>query len=115
MSEGPQETRNRRLAHRRRPKIRIKVTCRKGGLDLGANLAVALLDVSESGARILVKEAMPINQEASVSLESPSHTRPVFRLGNVIWSVPAAEGGHCVGINFHKYLTYKDLLFFANL
>ena len=41
--------------------------------------------------------------------------RPIFRIGKVIWSVPAADGGHCVGINFQKYLTYKDLLFFANL
>src|SRR5260370_9951102 len=115
MNESQQLVRNRRLSLRRRPKVRINVTCRKGSMDLGANLAVALLDVSESGASLLVKEAMPVNQEASVSLESPNHTRPLLRVGTVMWSLPTAGGGHCAGINFQKYLPYKDLHFLAGV
>ena len=34
---------------------RIRISCYKGTLDLGANLAMSLLDVSESGIRLLLK------------------------------------------------------------
>ncbi len=58
MTEPASPGRNRRLAQRRPAKHRVKIVCRRGALDLGPNLAVSLLDVSETGARLIVKEAV---------------------------------------------------------
>jgi PilZ domain len=115
MSELSSDVKNRRHSLRRQPKVRVKMICRKGSHDFGANIAVALLDVSESGARLVVREELPAQQEVSISLEGPNHRRPVVRQGKVVWSVPAAESGHCVGVNFEKYLDYKDLFFLTNI
>jgi hypothetical protein len=115
MSEASSAQRNRRLSQRRQPKVRVKLACRKGGLDLGLNIATALLDVSESGARLLLKEGLAAGNEVSVSLEGPNHRRPVLRLGHVVWCVPAADGAYCVGVNFQKSLPYKDLYYLTSI
>lgn len=106
---------NRRLSPRRRPKVRVRVVCRKGGLDLGPNVAELLLDVSEEGARLLLNQPLLVNQEVTIGLEGPNHRRPVRRVGVVVWSVPAAEGGHCVGVTFEKRLPYRDLLYLVQI
>jgi hypothetical protein len=104
------ETRNRRLSPRRLPKVRVRVVCRKGCFDLGQNVAVSLLDVSEEGARLVLKELLPVKQEVTVGLQGPNHRTPVSRVGTIVWSVPTAESGYCVGISFQKRLPYCDLL-----
>ncbi len=114
MSESSVAARNRRLTLRRRAKVNVKVTCRNGGLDLGVNIGVAVLDVSESGVRLLLREAVALGQEVSVSLEAPQHRRPILRLANVVWALPA-EGGYCAGVNFQKWLPYKDIFLLTNL
>src|SRR5256885_2178544 len=57
---NPERTvrKNRRANPRRAPKGSTRVTCRRGSLGLGPNLALSLLDVSETGARLLVKEPL---------------------------------------------------------
>jgi PilZ domain len=106
---------NRRLSTRRRPKVRIRVVCRKGALDLGPNVAESLLDVSEEGARLLLNQPLLVNQEVTVGLEGPNHRRPVLRVGIIVWSVPAADGGYCVGVTFEKRLPYRDLLYLVQV
>jgi hypothetical protein len=39
----------------------------------------------------------------------------VRRVGIVVWSVPAADGGHCVGVTFEKRLPYRDLLYLVQI
>jgi hypothetical protein len=110
MSEQPvTPVKNRRLTPRRRAKNSSRVTCIKGALGLGANLGVKLLDVSETGARLVVKEALNPGQEVELNLEAPGGGRPVRLPAEVIWSVPTADGQHCVGTSFHKRLSYADL------
>ncbi len=106
---------NRRSSRRLPPRGTLRVTCRKGALDLGPNLAVRLLDVSETGVRILVKEALAVDQEVSVGLESAASGRRVLRAAKVAWCVPTEGEGHAVGVRLEKALPYTDLDSFARL
>ncbi len=94
----------------RSPKGGVRATCRQGVLDLGPNLAVSLLGLSEAGARLAVGEALAAGREVSVGLAGPGHRRPVLRLGKVVWSAPSADGTHHAGVAFHDPLPYRDFL-----
>jgi hypothetical protein len=95
---------------RRSPRGRVKIVCQRGTLELGPNLALAVLDISETGVRLRVKEALRPGQELSISLEGPCSIRPVRRIGRVVWSVPSADGTHCAGVNLDKRLDYREFL-----
>src|SRR5437763_939612 len=99
--------RNRRLNMRRPVKGRVKVTCRKGGLDLGPNLTVSTLNVSETGVRLILNANLSAGQEVSLGLESQDHQRPIRMLGKVAWSLAEGEQWQ-VGIEFQKRLKYPD-------
>jgi PilZ domain len=100
---------NRRISVRRLPKVSVRVLCRKGGFDMGPDVAISLLDVSEEGAQLVLKQLLLANQEVTVGLQGQNHRVPVSHVGTVVWSVPV-EGGCCVGIRFEKRLPYRDLL-----
>src|SRR5258708_40355889 len=91
---------NRRSTLRRRARGSSKSICRKGTLGLGPNIALTLLDVSETGARLRVKEPLRVGQEVEVGLLAMGYVREFKLTGRVVWTVPDAEGGHCVGIQF---------------
>jgi hypothetical protein len=101
---------NRRAALRRAARGGSRVACRKGVLGLGPNIAVALLDVSETGVRLLVKEALKPRQEVEVCLLAPGHVREFKHAGQIVWTVPAADGNHAVGIAFDRQLPYSAVL-----
>jgi hypothetical protein len=98
----------RRLCRRARPRGRVRVSCRKGPLDLGPNLAAGLLDVSESGARLALREALRPGQEVTVGLLGPGQ-QTVRVLGVVAWALPDADGGCVAGLRFERRLSYQDL------
>lgn len=109
MSQLPLPPRNRRLSPRRPAKRSVRVTCQKGALGLGPDLAVTLLDLSETGARLTVKEALPNKLEVEVGLMAQGQGRAVKRLANVVWCAAAEGGNHCIGVRFQKALTYAEL------
>src|SRR4051812_20057725 len=102
-------TKNRRISPRRATKQSVKAICRKGSLGLGPNIAVAVLDISETGTRLLLKEALLARQEVEVCLLPPGLVREFKLPGRVVWCVPAADGNFCTGIEFEKYLSYSAL------
>ena len=110
MTEPTSAGHNRRLSRRRPAKGRVKVACRRGALDIGSNLALSLLDVSETGARLMVKQALEPGREVSIGLEGQSSIRPIPRVAVVAWCVAAADGAFCTGVIFQKRLAYRDLL-----
>ena len=110
MHEAVPPPKNRRRVLRRPPKSRVRVTCRRGVLDLGPNLALSVVDLSEAGVRLLLNEPLEPGQLVSVGLEGQSHTRPTVRVGTVIWRLPAADGRHEVGVFFEKALPYQLVL-----
>lgn len=110
MSEVSTRKNNGRGEPRRVPRGKIKVVCRRGCMDLGPNLALSLLDISESGVRLRLRESLPLGQEVSITLEGAGGVRPVQRLGRVVWSVAAADGSYCAGVSLDKRLEYRQFL-----
>jgi len=109
MSQNANLRPNRRLEARHRPKGCTKAACRKGTLDLGKSNALGLLDIAETGVRLVVREPLPKNQEVAVTLEGPCHRRPLRIIGRVVWCMETAEGTYCVGVQLYKRLPYLEL------
>ena len=100
---------NRRGSRRRPPKGSTKIRCYRGPMGLGANVAVSALDVSESGAALVVKAAFKPGEQLEVYLEGLIHRRPIKKMGAVVWCVPASDGNYVVGVHFQGVLHYADL------
>jgi hypothetical protein len=100
---------NRRVAPRRRAKQASKVSCITGKFGLGANVAVALLDISETGVRLIVQSAVASGQEVQISLEPIGARRPTSMAATVAWCIALADGTHCIGARFDKPLNWTLL------
>jgi Tfp pilus assembly protein PilZ len=72
------------------------------------NLAVALLDVSETGVRLVLREPLERGQDVEITLLGLGHLRPVKVLGSVVWCVATDNQQHCVGVQFNHRLKYAD-------
>lgn len=105
-----QQGKNRRAFMRRRPRGKLKVTCYKGNLDLGANLAMGVADVSESGVLLLLKAHLDRGQDVTLFLEGREHMRPVKVHGKVVWCVPMEKDAFRVGVQLDTYLRYQDVM-----
>ncbi len=62
-------TPERRGSPRRLPRVSVRAYLRLGGLDLGPDLALSRIDLSESGAGLVVKHAVEVGKEVSVGLD----------------------------------------------
>jgi hypothetical protein len=100
--------RNRRLSRRIAIRRTIKIVCRRGSLDLGKDIALQMLDLSEDGVRLVLREAVRPNEEVCLTLSSLALVRPLKRMGNVAW-VASADGTFCAGVRLQKRLPYADL------
>jgi hypothetical protein len=103
---------NRRASRRAPLRGSIRVECRKGSLGLGPDLTVVPLDISETGARLILKSALPRGQEVEVLLHN-GHGRPLKRAGRIIWSFPTDDGRCCVGVRFDGHVPFADLQTFT--
>jgi PilZ domain-containing protein len=83
------------------------VACRRG--DAGEDVAVALLDLSEDGACLLLSEAPREGEEVVVSPTTPGSGPPLDRAAAVAWVVAVAEGSFCAGVRFVECLPYADV------
>jgi hypothetical protein len=105
----------RRNSCRRQPKQTAKITCRAGTLGLGPNIAVGFLDVSESGIQLIVKTALAPGGEVEIGLQPLGSNKPTALPARVMWSLPLADGNHCIGARFEKRLPYPFLQEIATL
>jgi hypothetical protein len=101
--------RNRRLSRRIAARRSITVVCRRGSMDLGKDIAVKMLDISEDGIRLLLREAVQPKEEVCLTLSSIALVRSLKRMGNVAWAVASADGTFCAGVRLQKRLPYADL------
>jgi hypothetical protein len=72
-------------------------------------MTLAVLDLSEKGIRLVVKEALRPAQVVTLNLEGPNHPRPLKFMAKAVWCVETAEHTFCVGLQFEKPLPYMDL------
>src|SRR6478609_8101400 len=106
MPNSPARAANRRASRRQRAKHSTTVTCQKGLLGLGRNLAHSLLDVSQTGIRLMTREPLEPGENVLIALQSFGQRRPHELPGNVVWCVPGADGCFCAGVRFERPLAY---------
>jgi hypothetical protein len=99
---------NRRATPRRKPRSYVKLECRKGSLGLGPNVALTLLDVSETGARLIIRQEITLQMEVEVTLAGHGIRSSLKRLANVRWQVKLDDGNFCIGVEFQKRIGYMD-------
>jgi hypothetical protein len=97
-----------RASRRHPPKGSTRAKATRNSLGLGPNVAVNVLDVSQTGVRLLAREDVPCGQEFEVVLESAA-SRQVKMIAQAIWSVATADGRFCVGARFTTPLTYAAM------
>jgi hypothetical protein len=110
--ESGQSKKNQRMARRLQAKKSAKVHATRNWLGLGPNIAIQILDISESGIRLLLREPMETGKEFEVTLEGPG-SRPNRHLAQVVWCVALPDGSYVVGAKWEKYLPYPELLSLA--
>jgi hypothetical protein len=76
---------------------------------MGANIAIGLLDVSEAGVRLIIRQPLETGHEVTVGLEPQGTGRPTLIPGVVVWCTALPDGTHCVGIRLEKPLPYDAL------
>ncbi|MGF1581737.1 MAG: PilZ domain-containing protein [Gemmataceae bacterium] len=82
-------------------------------MGLGRNIALTVLDVSETGVRLLVDRPLEPGEEVEVNLEVIVH-RHAFRLrANVVWCLAVEyQGCYCKGIAIRRQLpcrTFQEM------
>jgi hypothetical protein len=108
MSQQPPHTTERRGFARKRAKG-ARCRCRKGMMGLGPDLALALLDLSQTGALLLLKVPLELKQPVAVELFSTAYPKPVSVDARVARCTPTPEGTYLVGVRFERNLSYADV------
>jgi hypothetical protein len=96
---------NRRFSVRRCPGPRVRAGFRASGGPDTLDLALALLNVSQAGARFLLRSEVKPKWQMEVTFRAPKQLRPFRVLGRVVWCTPMADSsGYDVGITFRQPL-----------
>jgi PilZ domain len=102
MPESARSSRERRGGPRHKPRGRIRVSCHAD--PLGPNVARALVDLSEVGLRLLIKEPLVLGTHVALTIQRINHMVPVHCTGIVRWSLERDDGSCSVGVELHNRL-----------
>ena len=99
---------NRRNCNRRRPRTSVKVECRKGAYGLGPNLAVSVLDVSETGARLVLSQAIDLLAEVEAIVGGYGMKTPIKEVAFSALADETGElGSSAPASSFKSRLVYR--------
>lgn len=99
---------NRRIFGRCQPKGKVKIACHAGS-DLGPNLAIGLVDVSETGARLTTK-VLEKGKRVLILLEGREHLRPIKCEGTVVRSEEVSPETCKIAVLWEKRLSFTEIL-----
>jgi hypothetical protein len=100
MNEPTASGSERRRSRRQRPKPTTEIACRPQTVIVGPDVAVAVLDISADGIRLMVNAPLAKGQRIEVNLEGIGYNRPLKLNAEVIWSLATADGNWCIGAKF---------------
>jgi hypothetical protein len=72
--------------------------------------ALAVRDVAEDGAGLVVDVPVPIGQALTVQLHNPAARVFAQRQARVVYCLPATAGGFALGAVFDRELAYDDVV-----
>ena len=107
-ADGFQDQPDRRREHRWEPRGGVEVVCKVGDSGQGPDVALALLDVSASGARLLVRDAPALGEAVEVCLYTTSGPGWFRQAARVVWSVAARGGHYFAGVRFEAALASEE-------
>ncbi len=100
---------DRRRARRKTGKKSTSIACRKGSLGLGPNLAIKLVDLSEEGARLRVKEQIASGTEVEIALTGVGLSKPFVVMAVVVWC-RMDQNEFLMGVKFRGRVSYVDFM-----
>lgn len=87
-----------------------RVECRRGVQGLGPDLVVDALNISETGIRLLLREAVVCGEEIRLQLRADDLPEAIVRLGKVVWSLELpADGYYYAGLQFDRPVPGEQL------
>jgi hypothetical protein len=86
----------------------VTVICRKNEPNDGRKVIAVPLDLSEVGARLLVKESFAVGEEVTLSLEAPLQRRQLTRRGRVVWAFQVTAMSYAMGVCCAEQLCKDD-------
>jgi hypothetical protein len=99
---------NRRKSPRRKMRATVKLECRKGSYGFGVNLTHTVLDLSDTGVRLIVSQELKLLGDLEVLITSYGMRDTIKRVAIVRWQVKLEDGTFCTGIEFEKRLSFRD-------
>jgi hypothetical protein len=86
------------------------VECHRGPEGLGPDLTVDPLNLSETGIRLLLREAVAVGEVVRLRLIADGLPEPLVRQGKVVWSLglPASDY-YFAGVHFDRPLPREQL------
>jgi PAS domain S-box-containing protein len=98
-----------RAEPRHAPVAEVGIECRQVKDGPGPNVAEGLLNLSPSGACVLVRAALEPGQQVEVTLSAQDSPEPVRVSAEVTWTQPEDDGLHRAGIRFLRRLNGPEL------
>src|SRR5262249_7171209 len=98
----------RRGSSRKLPKPAVKATLHAGAVGEAPDLAIALLDLSQSGACFATLDSMRPRQEVEVTLRGFAHPRPIRLPAEVVWCMQAPSGTYVLAVAFAQRLSPEE-------
>jgi hypothetical protein len=109
MSTSPLDrSKEQRRQIRRKVRNATDVTCRTGTSGMGPNLAIRMLDISEEGVRLTLKQPVNPGEELEISFTPLGCNREVLCGIVVVWC-RAHDGIHSVAGKFRPPVRYDDI------
>ena len=104
-------TSDRRRFPRQMPKEGIQIRCQlKSRTNQKLNIALTVVDISQTGVRMIVSNSLDIGDEIKVHLFPPDDTVQVQATAEVVWESKISETTSLVGLRWKKLLQEEDVL-----
>jgi hypothetical protein len=87
-----------RIAQRRPVTRQVEFAVRTGRLGVGANIGCEMVDASEEGFGLRLKESVPVGRELTIELIPPGAYRPLRLVAEVRWCQPTGDGTFRAGV-----------------
>jgi hypothetical protein len=112
MSKSMMSVQDRRAQPRRQPNQTAHAICCSEFIGGERNLAVAFVDISTTGAQLVVTEPLDISAEVAVGLEGEASRwnggpkKAIWSIvdAQVVRSVPLPDGNHSIGVQFDQLI-----------
>lgn len=99
-----------RIAQRRPVTRQVEFAVTKGRLGVGANIGCELVDISEDGLGLRLKESVPVGRELTIELLLPGAYKPLRLVAEVRWCQPDGNGTFRAGVWFQWRLPHLTVM-----